>query len=464
MKMTGSFPSGVNRTAATLVSTGFLLMIALWNGYPLVYSDTSTYLSSGFVLDTPIDRPITYGLFMRVCSLSGWTLWGVVLAQSLLLAHVLGLALRSLGITQVWIRAGVIGASAIATGLPFVSGQLITDVFTPILFMTLFLLLWAVDLSKRERILLYLLYLLSYAMHMSHIALVAMVLVGVLVLRPLIGRGGVAPRWGTWVALLLISAVGTLAMGPSLSKSKNTFFAARMAEHGILQRYLEKNCGTEHLILCERLGSIPYSADAFLWADDSPKHLYPSRREMEMEFAKIRSGSFSDGELRWLHIKAAANSLGEQMMRFAVGDGNGAFGPGTLLYERVEAYVPGDAAMYSSARQMDLDPFYASMLAFNRWYDVMMALALAALLLALAVKYRWFKARPLLVVLLVFLLGAYVLNAGVNAGLVMVADRFGTKMAWSIPFLIFTVIAQALPGRPTSGTVTVPVDHGEQVV
>jgi hypothetical protein len=439
-----------------MLSAGFLLIIAIWNGYPLVYSDTSTYLSSGFVLDTPIDRPITYGLFMRVCSLNGWSLWGVVLAQSLLLAHVLGLTLRSLGVTIVWIRSAVIGVMAITTGLPFITGQLITDVFTPILFVTLFLLLWDRGGERKERIMLFLLFLLSYAMHMSHIAIVGVVLVSVLVFSPILRRFGAMPKLATLIVLVVLSVAGTLAMGPSLSKSKNTFFAAKMAEHGILQRYLEKQCGSEDLILCERLGSIPYSADAFLWADDSPKHLYPDRRTMEAEFAQIRAGSFADGELRWMHVKAAVISIGQQLTRFAVGDGNGSFGPGTLLFERVEAYVPGEVGMYSRSRQMDKEGFMGSMVLFNAWYDWVMALCLLAIIILSFYWRRSIGDRSTLSIALVYLLIAYVLNAAVNAGLVMVADRFGTKMAWCIPFLLMVVILAIRDRRTRSGHLPVP--------
>jgi hypothetical protein len=52
-----------------------LMLDAIYNGYPLVYSDTSTYLASGFELQTPVDRPITYGLFIRLTSLNGFSLW-----------------------------------------------------------------------------------------------------------------------------------------------------------------------------------------------------------------------------------------------------------------------------------------------------------------------------------------------------------------------------------------------------
>jgi hypothetical protein len=61
-----------------IATTCLLLFDALYNGYPLIYSDTGTYLSSGFLLETPFDRPITYGIFMRISSLNGVSLWGVV--------------------------------------------------------------------------------------------------------------------------------------------------------------------------------------------------------------------------------------------------------------------------------------------------------------------------------------------------------------------------------------------------
>ena len=49
--------------------TTALLWVALWNGYPTFYPDSGTYLECGFLLETPVDRPITYGLFIVATSL-----------------------------------------------------------------------------------------------------------------------------------------------------------------------------------------------------------------------------------------------------------------------------------------------------------------------------------------------------------------------------------------------------------
>ena len=42
-----------------------LLSAAFYNGFPLVYSDSGTYLNSGSEFFVPDDRPITYGLLIH---------------------------------------------------------------------------------------------------------------------------------------------------------------------------------------------------------------------------------------------------------------------------------------------------------------------------------------------------------------------------------------------------------------
>lgn len=66
----------------SLVGAILLMIPAFINGYPIVYSDTGTYLASAFLLETPFDRPITYGLFIRLASVNGMSLWGVIFLQS----------------------------------------------------------------------------------------------------------------------------------------------------------------------------------------------------------------------------------------------------------------------------------------------------------------------------------------------------------------------------------------------
>jgi len=431
------------QAAPTLVAILALLWPAVWNGYPLVYSDTSTYLSSGFVLDTPIDRPITYGIFLRITSLNGLTLWGTVIVQAWLMAHLLGRLLMRIGLADAWRRLMVIVVVAFLTGLPFSSSQLITDIFTPILGASLFLLLSPGQLSRRERIGYSVVFVLSYAMHLSHIGITVAVLV-VSALMKLILRRRVEMHWSALALVAVLGGIGVLAMGSALAKAKNTFFAARMAEHGVLQRYLEKNCAHEDLVLCARMGAIPSSADSFLWADDSPQLLYTDRSAMEAEFARIRAGVLADSELALQLGLGTLKGVGLQLLRFRPGDGNGPFGEGTLLHERLMRFVPFDAGMFMAAKQMRHTPFVAAMPFLGALHELVMlagSLCIIFLLVArrsiIAIDAWW------LIACLIFF---HILNSALNASLVMVADRFAIKTAWAIPFAAFVLLVANRPG------------------
>ncbi|MBK8341025.1 MAG: hypothetical protein IPK99_13955 [Flavobacteriales bacterium] len=123
------------RTAWPLpLATLLLLLPVLYNGFPLVYSDTGTYLTSGFQLGVPADRPIAYGLFCRIASLNGRTLWGPIVVQALLTAVLLWSGWRSTVGDRRWGHFAVaVGLLSICTGMGWYAGRLLPDAFTPLL-------------------------------------------------------------------------------------------------------------------------------------------------------------------------------------------------------------------------------------------------------------------------------------------------------------------------------------------
>lgn len=445
---TRSLNTAWERLAATLVTLLCLMGAAIWNGYPIVYSDSSSYLVSGFNLETLIDRPITYGLFIRVTSLNGWSLWTVIMVQSLLLAYVAGLTLKWLGQANAWYRTFIIGGTALLTGLPFLCGQLITDVFTPILVLTLFLLLFAHDLPTRTRAIHFGLFLLAFAMHMSHVSITVLMLGTAWLIRRMAPQGPTPLLfWRTTGIITLLAVVGILTMGVSLAKSKYSFYAAHLAEIGVLQQYLEEHCATENLIICNHSGSIPHSADAFLWAEDSPLHLYEGRQEMEAELGRITRNSLLEPALLWIQLKSAARASLLQLAHFKVGDGNGSFGHETLLHQRVEALIPSEIGAFDNTRQMQGTSFQQPLTTWNRMLNAIMVLALVGLLAAWWRHGRLLRKAGQMRKATLFLVAAVVINATMNASLVMVADRFGAKLAWLIPFLCITTWMYTLRGR-----------------
>jgi hypothetical protein len=61
---------------------------AIWNGFPLIFTDSLSYLHSGVELVAPVDRPIFYGLFTRLSNLI-LDLWGLLFLQSVLVIFLL---------------------------------------------------------------------------------------------------------------------------------------------------------------------------------------------------------------------------------------------------------------------------------------------------------------------------------------------------------------------------------------
>src|SRR6201996_824182 len=122
-----------------------LLWPAFWNGYPIVFADTGTYLSQAIHGYAGWDRPVFYSLFMLALH---WriTLWPVVAPQALITAWVLWLAWRTLnGNAAALGFAALIAALSAATWLPWIVSELMPDLFTPLLVVALAVLAWAPD-------------------------------------------------------------------------------------------------------------------------------------------------------------------------------------------------------------------------------------------------------------------------------------------------------------------------------
>ena len=138
---------GPINTALVLVLAAIaLLWPAFWNGYPLVFADTGTYLSQAIEHYAGWDRPIFYSLFLFPLHMTVTT-WPAIGVQALLVAYLLDLLRRTLlyPIPSVWWLLPVAGALAFASPLPWFASQLMPDVFTGIVVVALALLIFAAD-------------------------------------------------------------------------------------------------------------------------------------------------------------------------------------------------------------------------------------------------------------------------------------------------------------------------------
>jgi hypothetical protein len=126
--------------APILACLPWLLWPALWNCYPLLFSDSGTYISQVVERHLGWDRPPFYALAVVLISLR-LSLWPVVLAQGLLTGWVLHLLRRALwpgvGAWSLPVLAAMLG---LVTSLPWITAEIMPDFLTALMAAALWLL------------------------------------------------------------------------------------------------------------------------------------------------------------------------------------------------------------------------------------------------------------------------------------------------------------------------------------
>ncbi|MCE3281169.1 MAG: hypothetical protein K0S44_3360 [Bacteroidetes bacterium] len=419
-----------------------LMFAAFFNAYPIVYSDTSTYLASGFQLETPFDRPITYGLFLRLSSLNGLSLWGTIFFQALITSFLIVETIRIFIKEKFEIPVIIIIAFlSFFTGLSWTVSQLIPDIFTPLALLSMILILFHRS-GKWKTALFYFIFLLSAAMHMSHLLLFSLILFTIILLRNKILPTETSfqknLRFG--ILLLLIGA-SILTMGSALSKSRHVFFMGAMLEHGILKEFLDDNCITKPYSLCPYKDSLPGKAYVFIWdKEKSPLYKTGSWNDVKPEYNEIINATLTQPKYIKMHIAASLKASADQLLKFKINDGNGSFLKGTVLYERVDKYVPGDIESYSASMQNQ------NRLGFTDTWNILFTIVIIVSILILLILPQGIRSafKTDLGNIILITLFAVILNGWDCGTFANAIDRLGCKMIWMLPMFAAIILVKMI--------------------
>ncbi len=415
---------------ALLVCTALLILPAVYNHYPLVDPDAGTYIASGFKPETPFDRPITYGLLLRLFSLSGLSLWLAVVAQAFIVSWLITRVLQLFFSPD---RLPVVSVLVVlflsqCTSLPWLVSMIHPDIFTSIACLCI-VLLFAGD---RHKITLYVLFWLSVAVHMSHPILFA----GLLLVLMLSRRLYVMPLWfrdvrNRTIILIVLSLSGIAVMGSALSKSKHVFFTGTLVEKGILPVYLNEQCSNKHYKLCAYKDQLPTTSDAFIWLPNSPLYKVGDWAGSKEEFTAIDRDVMTTPRYLWMYIKQSFVQFGRQAMSFDIGTGTFMFREGTNVNEQMRCYMPGELSQFNSAIQNNTD-LQKRVVWVNKILLVVVALSCLALVYFMLFRRR--KMSSALKQVLFILVVSVIINCADLAALSTVAGRYGAKMIWLLPF------------------------------
>ncbi|MEO8734250.1 MAG: hypothetical protein ABI373_07955, partial [Flavobacteriales bacterium] len=323
----GSLGRSLGRAVILLTCTCIILLPALINGFPFVYSDTGTYLKSAFEGYIPFDRPYWYGVFVRITSGGGLSLWGVVIVQSALCAAYI------LRVSKLLVPAGKAKRAAViicavltaGTGLSWYAGQLIPDIFTGIGLLAVYLLLRGRE-GAWLRVFDVLIVVAACWMHLSNLIILPLVGCALLIL----GRWfSPAPKpfdkkW-KWLVASTVLAWAGLGIANRvvdgafyLSRSGHVFLVGRMVDTGMLKAYLKEHCATEHFNLCAYADSLPGTSGEFLWGDNSPVREEGGWKATGPEYDRIIRGTLAEPRFLLWHVRASVASTAEQLCAWQI--------------------------------------------------------------------------------------------------------------------------------------------------
>lgn len=422
---------------AVPAAAALLLWPALWNGYPIVFADSGTYLSQAVHRYAGWDRPVFYSLFILALH---WTvtLWPVVLAQALLTGWLLWIVCRTLtpGLPPPGFLVGI-ALLAVGTWLPWIVSELMPDIFTPLLILVICVLCWVPErLSPRERVALTGLAALMIASQQSSLPL-AIGLGAVLWAARWFLRGAAFP-WplvlATSLALLAMCGMNLAAHGRfSVSPFGNVFLLARVIYDGPGMDILDAECASRQWRLCEFRGSFPLTSDDFLWTDTSPLNRAGGPKVVSAEADSIIRSAVRAQPVA--EARAMLLNSTEQLTRFSSGDGLNAW-PAQVSPWIQHDFPAREAAAYAAARQQAGTLAVPDLLA-----RLHVAAALAGVVACLALLPRVLRRRDPSAGLLLGVLIALPLCAAITGALSAPHDRYQSRIMWLPPFAAAITLA-----------------------
>lgn len=400
------------------------------NRYPLVFSDTGTYLSQIVERHLGWDRPIFYALFILPLHLT-ITTWPVVVAQAALTVLVLRTALRAFtGSARHLVP--VVTALSVLTGLPWVTSELMPDFATAVLALALAMLVVVPDrLGRYGAWMMALLAAALIVMHLSNPPVAVMLLAVLLPLRRRLGAGAPLGRWGlarsvgpVVAASLALSSVNLIGAGRfSPSPYGSMFVLTRSLYDGPAMDALRMHCPQSGWRLCALLRTgKPATADEFLWKQSSPLYALGGPKLVAAEAGAILLTTLRDEPLAVLgHV---LRDGARQLVMVATGDGLYPW-PDSVTPVIHRDFPPAEARRYDAAMQTSGDALVPGWL--QAVHDAALLLGVAATVGALAAALR--RRHPvaaLCAAVLVCLLG----NAAVTGALSGPHDRYQSRVAW----------------------------------
>ncbi len=445
----------VQNLGVWLIGMLFLAGIAIYNGYPLVTSDTGTYINSAFSMEVARDRPFAYSLLIRATSLK-FSLWLPVIFQTMILLYLINQLVSQFlgdGKNRNLSKVGIIAFISIFTGAGWYSGMIMPDIFAPI--GALALLLFILEQNPGKLVFYALLLLFAVATHTSHLLIFTLLAIFIFLFdgkQRKMQRGKylvmVAIPLSAW--LLVPTLHWTVGGKFSTNESTHVFLTGRFLETGTLHRYLDNECAIDPMPLCDYRYELPSNAIGFIWSPESPLYKTNGWEDPDHGYRNMVRNILLSPRYNLQFLYASFFHSLTQLLQTDVGDGLGPHVAESNPFWKVQQYFPAELPTFLHSRQN------TSNLSFNiqnlvyRWITLLSVLYLLWLL--------WNKARAELTSrdkqAIWICIGVVVLNAFVTATFGNILARLQSRISWIIPLI--AMIMWIKYSRPFSSSLRKP--------
>lgn len=433
--------SASTRLLCLMVGTGILMWPAIWNGFPLVFFDTSGYVTRVLEMQLLSGRSMFYGFFLWLTSLGWWWFMGSALAQSLCTVWVIDLMLRCHDLAKgpsTTVATCVL--LTLTTGISWFTSQLMPDALVPLVVLAMWLLgfCWH-RLGWGERAGLCLIAVLGMLSHMSCLALaigLAIVAVAARLVVRLLGSPLpvrlLPPLSVVAAALLLMPLLHFVLVGQAAyTPGGPVYIFGRLVQDGFPQRWLAEHCPVEGVKLCDLQDRIPYNGDEFLWGEKSAFRQigeWTGAADAELGFLNRECLKSYPLAIAWASLRAA----GRQLFMVRTGDQLDEIHNETRrVFSQVLPRQVGES--FNAARQQQGQLTKALIGAVNTLHVPVAWLALPGLVAAAGWGYR--RGRHDLAGLAIFTLLALLGNAFICGALSNPHDRYQSRIAWLAPLI-----------------------------
>ncbi len=425
-----------------------LVLPALWNGYPLLQYDTGGYLARWYEGYLVPSRSTVFGLYLHYGE--GSSFWINLGIQALATLWIVQLALRVLGMVRPWRLMAISLALTLTTALPWLASTLLTDIFTGLSVLALFILVvHGGRISTIEKCSLFALTAFAASTHSATLAVLLGLCCAGWIARPFL-RGRIAVSGLLQGSLTLVAGAAMLlsanfALSGQLAWTPGGYGVAfgRMLQDGIVKQYLDDHCSQLKLKLCPYRNQLPATADQFLWGN-SMFNTLGRFKGLNDEMGFIVTRSLAEYPLR--QAEAAIVATAQQLVRVGTGEGTNVWVGHT--YGIIERYIPSQVKPMRAAYQQHWNIDFATI---NRLH-VPVALASMLAVVAIFAIAIWRRRIDDLTLLAATVTLALLGNAFVCAVISGPHDRYGARLAWVASFVALIALIRHLAGPDEAET------------